>query len=314
VLSIDAAAEVARRFGLGSGPRLTGTVERGEQGQIWQLETGDGMWAVKLAFGAPEATDGEDAAFQEEAVAAGIPAPAVVRTTGGAVFAEVGGAHVRVYGWVDVRPPDRTLDPGRVGRLVAGMHRVGFAGKRPEDAWYTQPVGAAAWDGLVAELRAAGAPFAAGMEAIHADLVELEGLLEPACHLRTCHRDLWADNVRATRAGGMCVIDWENCGLADPGHELACVLFEFWHGDPDRARELHREYRRAGGPGRVDRRGSFSMAVAQLGHIAEIACRSWLDPAKPGEERRRQVGRVAEVTGDPLTIDVVDAILDAVRE
>ena len=56
------------------------------------------------------------------------------------------------------------------------------------------------------------------------------------------------------------------------------------------------------------------MAIAQLGHIAEIACRRWLDPAQPGEERRRQAGRVAEFTGDPLTLDVVDAILAAVQE
>ena len=51
MLSADATAEVARAFRLGAGARLTGTVERGEQGQIWQLETGRGLWAVKLAFG-----------------------------------------------------------------------------------------------------------------------------------------------------------------------------------------------------------------------------------------------------------------------
>ena len=98
------------------------------------------MWAVKLAFGEPESTDGEDAAFQEAALAAGVPAPAVVRTTGGEVFAEVGGAHVRVFGWVDVHPPDRTLDPVRVGRLVAEI-RLGVAGHRPQDDWYTEPWG-----------------------------------------------------------------------------------------------------------------------------------------------------------------------------
>jgi Ser/Thr protein kinase RdoA (MazF antagonist) len=313
VLSADRAAEVARIFGLGPDPRLTGTVERGEQGQIWQLETGRGMWAVKLAFGELEEADGEDAAFQEAALAAGIPAPAVLRTGAGEVLAEVGGAHVRVYGWEDVRPADRTLDPGRVGRLLARMHLVGFEGRRGEHPWYTEPVGPAAWDGLIAELRDAGAPFAADMAAIRDDLVGAEGILEPARELRTCHRDLWADNLRATAAGGLCVIDWDNCGLADPGHELACALFEFGLGDPDRAGELYRQYIGAGGPGRVERRGSFSMAVAQLGHITQLSCRAWLDAARSEEERRRQVGRVAECTGEPLTLRIVDAILDAVR-
>ncbi len=271
------------------------------------------MWAVKLSFDGGEVElDGEDAEFQTAARDAGVPAPAVMRTAAGEVFAEVGDTGVRVYEWVDIRPPDRMLDPERVGALVAAMHRVELAGRRPEDPWYTDPVGATGWDGLLAELAAAGAPFAADMEAIRDGLVALEALIEPASELRTCHRDLWADNVRATGHGGMCVIDWENCGLADPGQELSGVLFEFWGGDPDRARALHRAYRRAGGPGRVDHRGSFSMTIAQLGHITEISCRNWLDPATTAEERRHQEDRVAECTGEPLTVDVVDAILDAV--
>jgi len=152
------------------------------------------------------------------------------------------------------------------------------------------------------------------MAAMRDDLVELEALIEPARDLRTCHRDLWADNLRPGRAGGMCVIDWENCGLADPGQELGGVLFEFWGGDPDRARSLSREYRRSGGPGRVDRRGSFSMTIAQLGHITEISCRAWLRPSTSEDERRRQAGRVAESTDQPLTVAVIDAILDAVGD
>jgi Ser/Thr protein kinase RdoA (MazF antagonist) len=307
--------ELARRYRLGGGARLTGIVERGEQGQIVQLATDAGVWAVKLSFEDAEAEiNGEDAEFQTAAREAGVPAPAVMRTTAGEVFTDVGGAGVRVYDWVDIRPADRTLDPERVGALVAAMHRVGFAGRRREDPWYTDPVGAAAWDELIGNLAAAGAPFAADMEAMRDGLVALEALIEPVRDLQTCHRDLWADNVRATGDGGMCVIDWENCGLADPGQELSGVLFEFWGSDPDRARALYQEYRRAGGPGLVDHRGSFSMTIAQLGHITEISCRAWLDPSETEEERLRQVGRVAECTDDPLTVDVVDAILDAVRE
>jgi thiamine kinase-like enzyme len=56
--------------------------------------------------------------------------------------------------------------------------------------------------------------------------------------LRTCHRDLFADNVLGTEAGGLCVIDWENCGLADPSQELGLVAFDFGAGDPDRRKTL----------------------------------------------------------------------------
>ena len=59
------------------------------------------------------------------------------------------------------------------------------------------------------------------------ELVAPEVLLVPARELRTCHRDLWSDNLRATAQGGLSVIDWDNCGLSDPGQELAGVLFEF---------------------------------------------------------------------------------------
>jgi hypothetical protein len=311
VFSDHDAGRIARAFELGGAAAFTGTGARGEQGQVAQLETSRGLWAVKTSFQPPE-LDGEDGAFQAAAVAAGVPAPAVVFTSGGELFTEVGGLPVRVYGWVDVLPADSGLDPGQVGRLMAAIHQVPFRGRRPQDPWYTEPVGAAGWDGLIERLAAAGAPFAGDLAAMRDDLVALEAVLVPAREVRTCHRDLWSDNLRATTDGGLCVIDWDNCGLADPAQELAGVVFEFGYGDADRARALYGEYRRCGGPGRIERRGDFSMTIAQLGHITEISCRHWLDPARTAEERRHQEDRVAECTGEPLTVEVVDAILDAV--
>jgi Ser/Thr protein kinase RdoA (MazF antagonist) len=307
------AGAIARIFGLGDGAALTGTVARGEQGLVAQLATSRGMWAVKTSFAeTPADLDGEDVEFQTAARAAGVPAPMVVRTIAGAPWADVGGVPVRVYEWVDVLPQDRTIDPARVARMLAAVHRVPFAGRRLQDGWYSDPVGADGWDRLIAALTAAAAPFAAGLAAVRDDLVAVEALLEPATDLRTCHRDLWADNVRGTASGGLCVIDWDNCGLADPGQELAVALFEFAAGDPDRARELHGEYHRCGGPGRVERRGDFSMAIAQLGHITEFACRHWLDPAATAAEREHQAVRVRESIEEPLTVEAIDALLDAV--
>jgi hypothetical protein len=311
VFSDEDATRIARAFGLGDGAAFTGTVARGEQGQVAQLETSHGLWAVKTSFRPPE-LDGEDGAFQAAAVAAGVPAPAVVFTAAGELFTEVGGLPVRVYGWVDVRPADSGLNPGRVGQLMAAIHQVPFRGRRPQDPWYTEPVGAAGWDRLAKRLAAAGAPFARDLAAIRDELVALEGLLVPARELRTCHRDLWSDNLRATPQGGLCVIDWDNCGLADPSQELAGVLFEFGYGDADRAWALYGEYRRCGGPGRIERRGDFSMTIAQLGHINEMSCLIWLDPAQTDEERARQASRVHERVELPLTVAVIDGLLEAV--
>ena len=89
------------------------------------------------------------------------------------------------------------------------------------------------------------------------------------------------------------------------------VLFEFGGESAHRARALSEAYVEAGGPGRVDRPGHFSMAIAQLGHIGEMACTTWLDPDEPTGERERAIGRAAEFTQTGLTRATIDALLDA---
>jgi hypothetical protein len=54
------------------------------------------------------------------------------------------------------------------------------------------------------------------------------------------------------------------------------------------------------------------MTIAQLGHILEAACRIWLNPGSTDDERRRQEGRVAESVDEPLTVAVIDELLEAV--
>jgi hypothetical protein len=160
----------------------------------------------------------------------------VRRTAEGRVFAMLGGRQVRMYERADLRAPDATLDPGRVGAVVAAIDRASAADLSPLDPWYHEPVGAGRWDHLVEQLRAAGAPFAGALADLRDELVALESWTEPPGMLRTCHRDLWADDVVPTADGGVCVIDSENSGPADPSQELGCVLFEFARADPGRAR------------------------------------------------------------------------------
>jgi Ser/Thr protein kinase RdoA (MazF antagonist) len=314
VLEPDDAAEIAERYALGSNPALEGPVARGEQGLVYRLATSRGAWAVKEPFEPLRQADvREDAAYQDAARAAGVPLPGVVRTPAGEVLAGLGHATVRVYEWVDLCDPDPRIDPAEVGRVVAAIHGCGFQGSNPVDPWYTDPVGAGRWDELASALAAARAPFAGDLAAFREELAALEGLVEPPRSVQTCHRDLWADNVRATASGSLCVIDWENCGMADPGGELALVLFEFARDDPARARPLVEAYADGGGPGRVRRPADFSMPIAQLGHIAERWCRIWLDHASSDAERGRAVAGVDEFLSEPLTRAVIDRLLEAVR-
>lgn len=306
--------EIARRFGLGARARLSdGPVARGKQGLVWRLDTADGRWAVKV----PLSWSSEDAVrptteFQEAARASGVPAPEVRRTTTGRVLADVGGMRLRVYEWVDLLPPDPGLDPDVVGAVVAAVHQVPVADVGPVDPWFQEPVGAGRWDELVSLLTRAGAPFADRLAALRDELVALESWIEPPEVLCACHRDLWADNLLPTAAGGVCVVDWDNSGLADPSQELGYVLFEFARSDVGRARTLCDAYRDGGGPGYVQRRGHFSMLIAQLGHITEIAAMDWLVPNRRSPDRAESAAWISEVFDDPHTRARLDDLLAAV--
>jgi Ser/Thr protein kinase RdoA (MazF antagonist) len=310
------AVELARRFALGEAAKLSdGPVARGKQGVVWRLETADGRWAVKQSFDEPDEDEvGGATAFQEAAYAAGVPTPRVQRTTEGCVFATVDGAQVRVYEWVDLGVPDPGLDPVLVGGVVAAIHRVSVADVNPVHPWYHEPVGADRWDELVEQLRVAGAPFAGRLADLRDELVALESWIEPPEVLQTCHRDLWADNVLPTTEGGVCVIDWENSGLADPSQELGYVLFEFARSDAGRARALTEAYREAGGPATVNRHGHFSMLIAQLGHITELAATDWLEPNPRSPERTDAAAWIGETLDEPHTREVLQALLDAVLD
>jgi Ser/Thr protein kinase RdoA (MazF antagonist) len=308
------AVEVARRFGLGRVVRMSdGPLARGKQGLVWRLDTADGSWAVKVPFH----QSGEDevrsaTAFQEAAYVAGVPTPRVRRTTEGRVFAAIAGTQIRVYEWVDLQASDPRLDPAQVGAVVAGIHRVSTTDPGSLDAWYHEPIGADRWDHLVGRLVKAGAPFAGRLAGLRDELVALETWIEPPQTIQTCHRDLWADNVLPTVDGGICVIDWENSGPADPSQELGCVLFEFARADPGRARALADAYRQAGGPAIVNRRGHFSMLIAQLGHITEIAATDWLTPNARSPRRTDSAAWIGETLDEPHTRELLETILKAV--
>jgi aminoglycoside phosphotransferase (APT) family kinase protein len=276
------------------------------------METSTGSWAVKELLERRAEDDAvRQAAFQEAAVAAGVPAPRIRRTVDGRVLLDLEDGQVRVYAWVEVKPPDLDLDPASVGRTVAAIHRLGFRGDGAVHPWYTDPVGGAAWDDLFRRLTRAGNPQGERLAEHTAELCALEQLLSPPAALQLLHLDLWADNVRATSGGGLCVLDWENAGTGDPSQELALVLAEFCSESAERAASLQEAYVDAGGPGRVRRPEDFSMAIAQLGHILEWQCENWLRARSP-EARQHAEGAIEEFLTRPLTREVIERVLDGV--
>jgi Ser/Thr protein kinase RdoA (MazF antagonist) len=306
---------MASAYGLDGRATLTGPVDRGELGEIWRLETGLARCAVKVPFEPVDPAELEEpAAFAGAVADAGVTTPRVLRSLAGSVVETVAGQQVVLLEWLDLLPPSTALDAAEVGRLLAAIHRVPFDGARPPNPWFSTPVGEARWRDLVAMARREGAPFAEHLADYVDALVALEALLDPLPADRTCHRDLWADNVRGLRDGGLCVFDWDSCGPGSQGEELGLVLFEFGRGDPGRHRAIRDAYSDAGGPGRVDSLRAFSMLIAHLGHIGDYQVRRWLE-ARPGSaERERATGAVEEFVGlapsPRLDTGTLEAILD----
>jgi aminoglycoside phosphotransferase (APT) family kinase protein len=216
---------------------------------------------------------------------------------------------VTILSSVDLRGPDRGLHPVALGGLRARLHRVDYAGAVGLHPWYSDPVGAATWHALVDALRQRAAPFADQIAGLVPELVGLESLLgRPPRAVRTSHRDLWADNLRATAGGGLCLIDFDEAGLADPSQELALVLVEFADPDPARARTIREAYAEAGGPGRITGPADLAMPVAALCHIVETGCRQWL-AATTDDERADNEGWVREFLERPLTREAIERLL-----
>src|SRR4029077_18595347 len=96
-----------------------------------------------------------------------------------------------------------------------------------------------------------------------------------------------------------------------PSQELGCVLFEFARADTGRARALAGAYRDAGGSATGNRRGHFSMLIAQLGHITETAATDWLTPNTRSPERADSAAWIGEVFEEPHTRELLETILGA---
>ena len=306
------ARETAAAFGLGPARSLVGPVARGRLGAIWRLDTDRGAFAVKVTDEPQDPAEVErEAAYQEAFRTGGVPMPAVVRSEDGSVLAEVCGQVVRVYTWVDVAAEDRRLDPAAVGRLLATAHGVHLPADGPVDPWFTEPVGAEGWASLLEELRLGGAPYADRLAALVPGLEEAEGLLAAPTEVQVCHRDLWADNLRDSRAG-LVALDWENAGPAGPEQELGLVVVEYACGDPARARTLVTAYAEAGGGARLRSLSDFSMLLAVQGHLVREGSRRWLR-ATTAEERADNEAWVAEFLDDPFLLPQLEVTLAAVR-
>jgi Ser/Thr protein kinase RdoA (MazF antagonist) len=304
------AAQVADRFDLGPDARLEVEAVRGEQGQVRRLVTARGAFAVKESFDTVDADEAQRTArFQVSCHDAGAPCPRPIPDRDGRYLAVLDELPLRVQTWVDVEDADPLIDPAVVGAAVARLHRVVLPASEPPHWWGTDPVGHREWRALVKAAKAAGAPFAGRLAALVPGLLAVEELLTPMAGMQWCHLDLWADNLRLSPLGDVCVVDFDNAGPGDPSRELAMVLFEFARTSRERVHRLLSAYDKAGGPGRLTSAEDFGLTVAQLHHIGRYQVLGWINARDP-EARARAHAGVAEFLDDPFLPDDVQRILD----
>ncbi|MFC5823922.1 phosphotransferase enzyme family protein [Nonomuraea insulae] len=284
---------------------------RGALGQIWRVEAGAGTYAMKEIFGEPpsEALVEAELAFAARAAAAGVRLPAGHLDREGRYLVETpGGAWLRLYDWIDMRPVELTAKdtPGELGALLARLHRcappaVAEPGGGAPDPWYHRAPAPREWPD------AEGMTWAGRLAEQLAVVPELRAAVVPADpgELIVCHRDLHPENVLAGPGGALVVVDWDNLGPAAPGRELAQALFD-WFCDPvadlEAMRAMYEAYVSAGGPGRIAGLADFSMLVASRLNFLLVQTRVAVDPRAEPRHRawaEREIDEVLRIMPTP---------------
>ncbi len=292
--ALDDWHELARCFGLGlidGDPRY---VTRGAMGEIWQLRTTSGTWAVKWQFPwAPADARPADLALQRAAAGAGIPLPLPVTTPAGDAVVLVGDRHARVYEWADlgpeITPPASPACAAEAGRLLGMLHRLAIRYGEPADPWFTEVPGPGQWTILAGRARKSGTPWAAGLDAALGLITELgDRVAPPAGELIACHRDFNPGNVfPAALDARLVVLDWENSGPLTASSEVGYAVFTWSYGGGQfgqaAADALLAGYAQTSGQTLPANADLYSVVIATHLNFLNVMASQWLtEPAHRG--------------------------------
>lgn len=262
----------------------------GQMGRIWRLETPDRPYAVKELHWARDVAAEETAiarqvAFCETARAAGVTAPANLRTTDNryvtALPAEHGGRLIRAYEWIDGRPlhESDTNAAGWVGQTTAIIEGIAApAGDQEPDPWFVHTPSAEDWADLVKRSEAAGQPWADQLRCAVPGLLALGYRMEPPelDELIIAHTDFQPRNVLVETDGRYVLLDWDDACPTTPGRVLGQVINN-WHlhhtkVDHEGLRRTFRGYREAGGKAKIASVADIADAICgYLNHVASQA-------------------------------------------
>ncbi|HTF10901.1 MAG TPA: aminoglycoside phosphotransferase family protein [Asanoa sp.] len=250
-MAIDAAA-VCASFGL---PERGATLvpHAYSSARTWRLTTGDGgRYIVKHVPDGHSAEFETAMAFEQDAIAAGIPAPRPVRPPHPAVGCAArlpGGTLVRVSEWVDGRPVRAGEDLADwLGATLARLHTVRpLAAAEPAVYGIFPPADWARWH---AEAETQGRPWAGVLGERLADVAEatgwVAGAFAGARDYVLTHRDLEPWNLLVTTAGPV-IVDWDGAGPDSAGLVAAHAAYAFGGGNGEATRRVLAAYVAHGG-------------------------------------------------------------------
>lgn len=299
---------------------------RGALGQMWKVSVNSERFALKeiLDKPPPESLIAHEVDFARRAAASGLRVAASIPDSDGRyLIATPVGSWLRCHEWIDLQPVDVTAPdtPGRLGTMLARLHSCAPAATvepdtgDPPDPWYSAVPARAEWT----ELRLDGAPWAARLRELIPTFSEMCADVTPPDSRRMvlCHRDLHPENVFLDAAGRLVVVDWDDFGPADPGQELARVLFDWFCDtsrlDLDAVRTTVEAYRAGGGPGRIVDAADYTLLLAHRLNFLLSQVRIALDPHR---DRRRRDWADEEI--DMMlqlmpTVEQLSLVLDACR-
>lgn len=297
---LPAAASIANQFNWGAAVSMDPAAE-GAMGRVWRLETEVGVYAVKELFwakerGAEESSVARQILFCEQARAAGVPAPANLKSESGqyviALPRELGRRLVRAYEWVEGRPVTSTgagiaAWVGRVQAIIEGLSVS--PGDQKLDPWSYQAPSTDAWQALADRCEQASKPWADRLRRVLPQFVALTALTGPPNPAPTfvTHTDFQPQNVLVDAQGQFVLLDWDDAGPSSPARALG-QLTNNWHihgttVDHDGIRQTLDGYRSAGGTTTVTDVNVFGESICGYLNYVHSQCELALDQSQDAE-------------------------------
>ena len=268
-------------------------------GRVWRLDAGVNSYAVKELYWATdvraeEAMVARQVRFCETARAAGVLAPANMRTPSGRYVIELpqsfGGRLVRAYEWIDGRPVAPT-DVGAatwVGHTQAIIEGLAVrAGDQQMDPWSYRAPSKDTWDTLAGRCDEAGKPWADRLRRTIPQFVALADRVGPPdfAQLIITHTDLQPQNVLVDSDGRFVLLDWDDSGPSTRPRALA-ELVNNWHIhgtaiDHEGIADTLASYRAAGGTAQITEVADFGGAICGYLNYVHGQAELSLDQSQP---------------------------------